>query len=305
MQKKHFIAVGAIATTLLAVAAGTAYALEKPKKAWICGKKTEGPAYIFKSGDEYIVAYPENTYGTNSYLITSNQEKLPKKWKPENSKTPTVNDSGFKYTSTYDYGNSISSSTTTFDIKRNLLSTKQDGSKEAPYSQKCIAQVWSDASSETEGKITGVPLDYLLQRTKLLEFLNPKLGDKEFNIKLADSLKDTPNGEYSVYKLLSSLDRSKLTTEQIDTVDQAKKKLLASSSNETTLWESSGMFTYNSSQESEESARQRCNAVSSSLSSYTSDGYEIVSSSAETKNRGWGLECQGTFYLLRKEGYID
>ena len=306
MNYKRLAIVSGVIAGVAATGLGTAYALQRPKAAWMCGKKPEGASYIFKSGNEYIIAYPANTYNTNSFLLTGADQRIPKRWKPDNTKKIEILSSGFQYLTSYDYdGGTSSTFVTSFNTDKGLLSSKNVDSKEAPSSEKCTKVDWASADSDTAGKLSGVPLEYLKLRSRMVDLLNPKLGEKDFNVKLADAAMNIKNGEYSVYKLLSSIDRKELNTDQIDTVEQAKKKLLNSTSSETTIWESNSMFTYYPSNETEQSARERCSRPSSSLAYYTGNGYEIVSSNAENKSMGKGLQCQGTFYLLRKEGYID
>lgn len=302
MKKAKVIVSAAVVASVLAGTVGVAYSVQKNKAVWICGKKSEGAHYIFKTGNEYIITYPENAYGINSYLVSSVDQKVPKRWKPENSKRVETEGSGFKYKYSYSPETTY---TIKFDTDKGLLTDKEDGSKSAPSSKKCIKLQWDTAIAENEGKLSGVPLKYLDQRSRLIDILNPKLGNKKFNIALADSLTDAKNGEYSVYKLLSSLDRNVLNSDQIDTIEQSKKKLLNSSSQEATIWESTGMFTFYSSNNSEDEARAQCNRISTPRTNYTSEGYEVISSNAADKTMGGGTVCQGTFLLLKKEGYID
>jgi len=302
MDKRGFLITSAIGASLLAATFGVAYSIQKTRSAWICGKKSEGASYIFRTGNEYILAYPENTYSSNSYLISSTDQKLPKRWKPENSTNVKADNNGFEYK--YSYGGG-SDWKTAFNVEKGLLTDKEIASSTAPNSKKCVKVEWDTATSENEGKLSGVPLKYLESRSRLIDLFNPRLGDKSLNLELAELLRETKNGEYGVYKMLSSLDRNSLNTDQLDTMEQSKKKLLSSSSQETTIWEHSGRLTYFPNRTTVERAREECNNASSSLGNYTSEGYEIVSSSAEEKDMGDGIKCQGTFYLLKKEGYID
>lgn len=300
MKKKKVIASTAILASVLAGIVGAAYSVQKPKAAWICGKKSYDISYIFKTGNEYIITYPERG---NSYLVSSVDQKVPKRWKPENSKSVETDGTGFQYK--YSYSPETTYAIIKFDTDKGLLTDKEDGSKSAPSSKKCIKLQWDIAIAENEGKLSGVPLKYLEQRSRLLDILNPKLGNKKFNIALANSLTEAKNGEYSVYKLLSSLDRNELNSDQIDTIEQSKKKLLNSSSEEATIWESTGMFTFYRSNNSEDEARAQCDRISTDRTLYTSEGYEIISSNAEDKKMSGGTVCQGTFMLLKKEGFID
>lgn len=307
MGKRKILISALIFVILLLCSTVIATTLQKPKSVWKCGKKSNNLSYIFKTGDEYIIGFPENTLSINSILISSLDQKLPKRWKllgPWESNTINkleVLDSGFKYSNS----SGSEGMTTTFDAKKGLLTETELFSSSAPRSVKCIKVDWGTATSEIGGALSGVPLKYLLLRSRMVELLNPKLGDKSFNIELAYYLTDIKNGEYSVYKLLSSLDRKDLTTENIDAMEQAKKKLLSSSSDEKSIWESSGMFTFYRDRVSEDAAREQCNRPSENLAYYTNDGYEIISSDSVTKDMGYGTSCQGTFYLLKKEGYID
>lgn len=306
MNKQKILISAAIASATFLGLAAVALTIDKPRRAWECGKQNEGGFYILKSGDEFIEAYPGKTYSVNSQLISNTAPSMPKRWKPENIKTdPVINDEGFEYTSVYTYEGDETRYKTIFSAPKNLHTRRQVDSKEAPNSTKCIPIPWDEAASELQGRLTGVPVEYLIARSKLVEAINPKLGSQELNTKLANTLLDTNGADYSIYKLLSALDRNKLTTDQLDTIDQSKKKLLDSSSQESTIWEHSGRFVYYSSHENEQQASNRCNSVSSNLYSYTSQGYEIASSNPEVKEMGWGLKCQGTFYLLKKAGYID
>jgi len=306
-MKKRLLASIVIAASLTAITGSgwAAYSLEKERQAWTCGKQDGEKFYIFRSGDEYVSAYPDQSSPVNSYLISTLDQLVPKRWRRENQKNLRASSEGYEFTTISSEGDSNWEIKVSFVASSGLLLNRTINTKDAPSTVQCKSTPWSNAEEKVQGKLTGAPLNYLINRRKQLEFLNPKLGNPDFNKELASALIESPNSEYSVYKLLSSLDRNKMTTEQLDAMDQAKKKLLSSTSQEVTLWEHGGKFTYYPDNESEDSARQRCNAISESLYQYTSDGYEIVSSNPENKPMGRRLECQGTFYLLKKEGYID
>jgi hypothetical protein len=317
------IAAVLLVTTLGAVAAFT---LKKTQKAWICGKKSEYPTYVLSSGNEYILAYPKDAYSAvNSYLVSLDTDQAPKRWLPEGIARSSIksNSEGFSYTTKVLDGPESSGSKTTFSSKAGLLTISSLNAKEVPSSQRCTPAAWADVQSDLQST-RGVPVAYLDKRILLLEMLNPKLGQVEFNTHLANSLVEAPKSDYSIYKLLSVLPRDKLKTEQLDQIDQAKKNLIVATSSQQAFWEYENDFTYGYNGEewksmAEEAARLKCEGENEGSSgTLLADGYEIVSSVPQVKEFGWmkhdfdngswvrfKVDCKGKYFVMKKEGFID
>lgn len=327
-NRKVILSVCAGAALLAGSLAVAAFTIKKEQRAWICGKKSEYPTYILKSGDEYIVANPSDTYSdVNSRLVSLQQENIPKKWLPEGiiKSSIKLDKDGFSYTSEFSGERLVESSKTktSFAARQGLLTNSYPGTKNVPNTTRCNPIVWTDAQSDLQS-LSGVPVSLLAKRNLLFEPLNPKLGQTDFNIDLANSLIDAPKSDYSVYKLLSVLPREKLKTEQLDQMDQAKKKLIVSTSSQQAFWEYENDFTYSYGdvewkQMAEEAARQKCNNENEkSSSTLLSEGYEIVSSAPQVKEFGWSkhtfdngswvkykVDCKGKYFVMKKEGFID
>jgi len=326
-KRKTITLASAGAALLIGSLATAAFAVKKDQRAWICGKKSDYPTYILKSGDEYIVANPSDTYSdANSRLISFQQENIPKKWLPDGVIKSSVKSDkdGFSYTSEYSGERGDASKTkTSFAAKQGLLTYSYPGTKNVPNTTRCNPLVWTDVQSDLQS-LSGVPVIYLSKRNQLFEPLNPKLGQPDFNVFLANSLVDAPKSDYSVYKLLSVLPREKLKTEQLDQMDQAKKNLIVSTSSQQAFWEYENDFTYNYNGEvwkqmAEEAARLKCNNENeNSSATLLSEGYEIVSSVPQVKEFGWmkhtfedgswvsyKVDCKGKYFVMKKEGFID
>ena len=328
MSKRKAITLACVGATLLVGSlAAAAFAVKKEQRSWICGKKSDYPTYILKSGDEYIIANPSDTYSdVNSRLISPQQDNVPKKWLPDGVKKSSIkaDNDGFSYTSEYSGERGDASKTkTTFATRQGLLTYSYPGTKNVPTTTRCTPLVWTDVQSDLQN-LSGVPVVYLAKRNLLFEPLNPKLGQPDFNVFLANSLVDVPKPDYSVYKLLSVLPREKLKTEQLDQMDQAKKKLIVSTSSQQAFWEYENDFTYSHGGEpwkqmAEEAARIKCNNENeNSSSTLLSEGYEIVSSVPQVKEFGWSkhtfddgswvrykVDCKGKYFVMKKEGFID
>jgi len=318
------VCAGVVLTASAAVA--TTFSLKKEQRSWICGKKSDYPTYILKSGNEYIIADPSDTYSdVNSRLISPQQDNVPKKWFPDGVKKSSIkaNNDGFSYILDSDRGGDASKTKATFATRQGLLTYSFPGSKNVPMTTQCTPLAWTDVQSDLQN-LSGVPVIYLAKRNLLFEPLNPKLGEPGFNVLLANSLVDAPKPDYSVYKLLSVLPREKLKTEQLDQIDQAKKKLIVATSSQQAFWEYENNFTYYYKGEewkkmAEEAASIKCNNENeNSSSTLLSEGYEIISSAPQVKEFGWSnhtfddgswvrykVDCKGKYFVMKKDGFID
>lgn len=312
---------GAI-TVLLAAATATVAALTLKRNLTIyqCDKEKE-PEVIIKSGPEYILANPGSDWQRNSFLVSSESRDLPANWLFYGLAITASNDRGFSLQATEKrpYIRSV-----TFDASTGTL-IKSYG-PEALKPDKIACRTSTELAPLAQA-LNNVPLDYLLLRNKLIPFLNPRLGQKDFNLALQASIRGKDHGTYSTYKLLSALNANDLTGEQKLNMEEAREELIKTNSATTTVWEYDGTYTYwwefeNEKSEASRHARDWCASQQyESTSDYTSKGYEISSSEAEKMSNDWQkhlypdgrfsgyvkfkVDCNGRRYSLIKEGSVD
>jgi hypothetical protein len=173
-----------------------------------------------------------------------------------------------------------------------------------------------------------VPAEYILTRQNNLAFLNPSLGQKDFNIALYNAIKAKKNSTYSIYQLLASLPVNALTGNQTLVMKAAREELIKANSKELSIWEFIGSYRYNwqfanESNEANTNAGNWCRSQQlSNIGEYTSKGFKVVSSTPEVRSSGgwirqdypdgrysgfvnYTAECDGVKYALKKEGSVD
>jgi hypothetical protein len=173
-----------------------------------------------------------------------------------------------------------------------------------------------------------VPVEYILARKSALPFLNPSLGQRQFNLSLYNAIRSKKNSTYAVYQLLAGVPGSQLTGDESLVMADARKELIKANSSQMSLWEFAGTYRYswefaNEQGEANLNAGNWCrNQSSGTLSEYTSSGYKVTSQSPEIRStNGWvrqdypdgrfsgyvkyQAQCDGTSYSLVKEGSVD
>ena len=280
---------------------------------------------ILQVGSEFIITFssPRGLHKAKSFLV-SEMTNIPNQWKAKtafgglNRSEVYSGKSILKSTlpSGFEYINSLSKESSFWtSIKFSTKGTEEDktpnltiikAQKTMPPSvTKCKSIPINQYFERPSIFAYDIPIQYLKERQKYFDFMNPKLGDIPFNTRLASYLTDINGSEYSIYRLLADLPKDKLTTSQIDLIEQSKKKLVAASSDEVRIWVFSNNFTYQSQWGTEDSARQLCQRFSENIHYYTSRGYEIISSAPDHRDQGNGVNCKGDLNLLKKEGYIE
>jgi hypothetical protein len=314
-------ALGATSAVLAAAVIGAASTAKKPAPiAFQCGSDNS-IQYIIQSGSEYILANPRTDWERNSFLVSTEAPNTPLNWRYYNLLTASSSDKGFslKANDQKPYISSIA-----FDAQSGVLATQFGPKSLTPEKTTCKRIATTDDASKG---LNNVPVDYLLLRNKLIPFLNPGLGNKEFNIKLHDALDGKDHSEYSTYKLLASLNVNDITGDQRLEMEAAREKAIEANSSSTSVWEHDGTYTYwwefaNEKGEASKHAAEWCRSQQfESTSDYTSQGFKIISSEAEQTTGDWQTHlypdgrfagyvkfkatCNGQRYQLKKEGTID
>ena len=312
---------GATAAVLAVTTAGVAaFSLKRSITIYQCDKEKE-PEIIVRSGPEYILANPSTDWKRNSFLVSSETSAPPLNWLFQGLSTASSNDQGFTLQATEKrpYIQTIS-----FDALTGTL-LKTFGPKDQKP-DKTLCRTSTDLAPLAQS-LNNVPLDYLLLRNKLVGFLNPSLGQKEFNLALYGLIRGKDHGTYSTYKLLAALNANDLTGEQKLEMEEARESLIKANSQSTTVWEYDGTYTYwwefeNEKSEASSHAGNWCaNQQFETTSDYTSKGYEVESSESEQTSSDWQkhlypdgrfsgyvkfkVDCNGRRYSLTKAGSVD
>lgn len=309
-------------TVLLAAATATVAALTLKRSLTIyqCDKEKE-PEIIVKSGPEYILANPGTDWQRNSFLVSSESRDIPANWLFYGLAISASNEQGFSLQATE---KRPYIRTVTFDARTGTLIKTYGPDSLKPDKIACRT---STELAPLAQALNNVPLDYLLLRNKLIPFLNPSLGQKDFNLALYNTIRGRDHGTYSAYKLLSALNANDLTGEQKLNMEEARDELIKSNSANTTVWEYDGTYTYwwefeNEKPEASRHAGDWCAAQQfESTGDYTGKGYTISSSEAEKMSADWQkhlypdgrfsgyvkfkVDCNGRRYSLTKEGSVD
>lgn len=312
---------GATAAILAVATAGVAaFALKRSITIYQCDKDKE-PEIIVKSGPEYILANPSTDWQRNSFLVSSEASAPPLNWLFHGLATAASNNEGFSLQASEKrpYIRTIS-----FDALTGTLLKTYGPKDQKP--EKILCRTSSDLAPLAQS-LNNVPLDYLLLRNKLIDFLNPSLGQKKFNLALYDLIRGKDHSTYSTYKLLAGLNANDLTGEQKLEMEQARETLIKANSHSTTVWEYDGTYTYrwefeNEKSEASKHAGNWCsNQQFETTGEYTSKGYEIVSSESEQSSSDWQkhlypdgrfsgyvkfkVDCNGRRYSLTKTGSVE
>jgi len=290
-------------------------------QAYSCGNDKD-IEYIIKSGSEFVIVNPSNEWSRNSFLVSREVQDVPKNWLFRGIPVKASTHDGFQIEDTkpdrhiklaaFNAGTGV----LTVNYGRSTLKTSSITCK--PYTD--IPKLVLAANN--------VPVEYLTLRQNNISLLNPRLGQKDFNLLLYAAIKSKEHSTYSVYHLLSRMPDSSLTGDQSLAMKEARDKLIDANSSEVEVWEYSGTGRYSWQYPNEKGEAERlsiawCNDQQySSTGDYTSKGYKIVNSTPEQRSSGgyvrenypdgrfagyvnYTAECNGTNYKLRKTGGVD
>ena len=315
------IAAGSI--TVGAIAASLILGLGNNRKVEVYSCSLEkNIEYIVKSGPEYLIVNPSHERKRNSFLVSKETSSIPNNWLYLGMPIKTVSNQGFELKA-YEPKPYIKS--VEFSGKSLKLIIKFGAKGIKPWETICkpsgnLASVQSSANN--------VPVEYLLGRQSNLQFLNPNIGQKDFNLALYNAIKSKKNSTYSVYQLLAGLPVNALTGNESLVMKAAREELIKANSSEFPLWEFNGTYRYNwqyanENDEANTHAGNWCRGQQyENITDYTSKGFKVVSSKPEVRSSGgwvrqdypdgrfngyvnYKAECDGTNYLMKKEGSVD
>jgi len=317
------VAVAAIVSGGIGAALILGNGTKRSLKVYNCGPDKE-IEYIVSAGPEYVIVNPKNEWGRNSFLVSRQVSNIPRDWLIYGIPVKNSNDKGFELE---DSRPSRHIKKIVFNAETGVLSADYEMKGPTDWSVACKPE--SDVS-KLNLAANNFPVEYLAARLSGIPFFSPRLGQKEFNLSLYDGIKKKEHSTYSIYQLLSGLPQNELTGDQTLSMKEARDKLIMENSNETELWTYSGTGRYswqpqypNEQEVAKDLSIEWCNDQEySKLGDYTSKGYQVVSSAAETRSSGgyvrkefpdgrfggfvnFTAECEGTRYKLKKTGGID
>jgi len=317
------VAVAAIVSGGIGAALILGNGTKRSLKVYNCGPDKE-IEYIVSSGPEYVLVKNTNEWGRNSFLVSREVSSVPKNWLISGIPVKNATDKGFE----------LEDSRPSRHIKR-IVFNSETGVLSVDYEMKGPTD-WSVACkpetdiSKLSVAANNVPVEYLTARLSGISFMNPSLGQKEFNLSLYDNIKKKEHSTYSVYQLLSGLPQNVLTGDQTLSMKEARDKLIKENSSEVELWTYSGTGRYswqpqypNEKEVAKDLSIEWCNDQEYlKLADYTSKGYQVASSAPESRSSGgyvrhefsdgrfggyvnFTADCDGTRYKLNKVGGID
>lgn len=282
------------------------------------------PELIVQSGAEYILAFPSVNHLTNSHLVSQEAQQgglLPARWRFENSAIVAADAHGFQLRFAAEQGGGTLTFSSSSGELQGRPNSAEQGSSAVRRCQRLAALPASVA------QFNGVPIDYLQQRPWPVPLLNPTLNQSGLRLMLARTIAGRRGSDYSYYKLVAPLPRSVLTPADEERLQSARKALASEPSSTETLWgysgNSSATWEYsNERSEAEQHAATWCAQQSEgSLQAHLSDGYQIMSSTPQSRESGrlkhlypdgrfagyvnYTASCAGTQYTLRKEGDLS
>lgn len=283
------------------------------------GKDVE---YVLASGSEFMIVNPSNDWGRNSFLVSKETTAIPRNWLFLGIPINTVNADGFNLVASQarPFVKSLS-----FDAKARLLTIHygvQDRKSEV------LTCKPSGDLARVQAAANNVPVEYLLNRKSAIPFLNPSLGQRDFNIALYDAVRSKNHSTYAIYQLLSGMPGAQLKGQEGLIMADAKRELVKQNSSQISTWEFAGTYRYswefaNEQNEANINAGNWCRSQNATaLAEYTTNGYRVASSSPEVRSTdGWvkqdypdgrfsgyvkyQAQCDGTLYSLVKDGSVD
>ena len=315
------VAAGSI--TAGAIAAGLILGLGSKRKMELYSCSTDKDIeYIVKSGPEYLIVNPSNEWGRNSFLMSKETQSIPKNWLYLGIPIKAVGNQGFELfaTETRPYIKSVRFNGQSLRL---IVDFGAKGLKSWTTTCKVSKNLAKVQSVENNA-----PVEYLLARQNNLPFLNPSIGQRDFNLALYNIVKTKKNSTYSVYQLLAGLPVNTLTGDENLVMKAAREELIKANSSEFALWEFAGTYRYtwqyaNEGGEANTHAGNWCRGQQyGNIEEYTSKGFKVVSSTPEVRSSGGWIrqdypdgrfsgyvnyksECDGTNNLLKKEGTVD
>lgn len=290
-------------------------------QAYSCGDDKE-IEYIIKSGNEFIIVNPTNKWSRNSFLVSSETPNVPKNWLFRGIPVKSFTSSGFQLE---DKKPDRHIKLAEFNANSGVLTVNYSRSSLKTLSLTCKP---TNAIPKLAASANNAPVEYLLLRQHNISLLNPRLGQKDFNLLLYDAIKSKEHSTYSVYSLLSSMPEGSLTGDQSLAMKEARDKLIEANSSNVDLWEynNTGRYSWQFPNEKGEAERLSiawCNSQQyANTGEYTSKGYKIIGSTPEIRSSdgfiretypdgrfagyvNYTAECNGTNYKLRKTGGVD
>ncbi len=286
-----------------------------------CGDDKE-MEYIIKSSNEFIIVNPTNKWSRNSFLVSREIPNVPKNWLFRGIPVKSSTSSGFQLE---DNKPDRHIKLAEFNADSGVLTVNYGRSSLKTSSVTCKP---SGDIPKLTASANNVPVEYLSLRQHNISLLNPRLGQKDFNLLLYSAIKPKEHSTYSTYTLLSSMPEGSLTGDQSLVMKEARDKLIEANSSDIDLWEynNTGRYSWQFPNEKGEAERLSiawCNSQQyASTGEYTSKGYKIISSSPELRSSGgfirenypdgrfsgylnYTAECNGTNYKLKKTGGVD
>lgn len=278
--------------------------------------------YIVKSGPEYLIVNPSHEWKRNSFLVSKETSSIPKNWVYLGMPIKTASNQGFELKA-YEPKPYIKS--VEFSSKSLKLVIEFGAKGIKPWETICKP---SGNLGRVQSSANNVPVEYLMGRQNNLQFLNPNIGQKDFNLALYNAIKSKKNSTYSVYQLLAGLPVNALTGNESLVMKAAREELIKANSSEFPLWKFNGTYQYNwqyinENDEANTHAGNWCRGQQyENITDYTSKGFKVVSSKPEVRSSGgwvrqdypdgrfngyvnYKAECDGINYLLKKEGSVD
>ena len=314
-------AAGALLTGVVVASVIISVGNKRETVAFECSKDRD-IQYIIKSGAEYVIMNPSDQENRNSFLVSKEVSTIPKNWLYRNIPVSASSDKGFSLIASdskpYIKSVTFDTASSTLKINYGVKGTK----------------LWSSICKPSRGieqlrlAANNFPVEYLLSKQSPIPLLNPRLGEKQFNLALYNAIKDKKGATYGIYQLLSGLPERELTANESLAMKEARSALVKANSSEMDIWiyDRTGRYTWqyeNEKSVANDLAIKWCEDQQySTLEEYTAKGYKIVSSGTESKSSdGWvredfpdgrfsgyvnyQAECNGTRYSLRLEGSVD
>lgn len=283
------------------------------------GKPVE---FVLASGSEYLIVNPSNDWSRNSFLVSKETTSIPRNWLYLGIPISSVNADGFSLVASQarPFIKSLS-----FDAKARSLVINYGVQNRKSETLTCKP---SRDLARVQAAANNVPVEYLLNRKSAIPFLNPSLGQRDFNIALYNAVKSKNHSTYAIYQLLSGMPGAQLKGQEGLIMADAKRELVKQNSSQISIWEFGGTYRYsweyaNEQNEANINAGNWCRSQNTTaLSEYTTNGYRVENSSPEVRStNGWvkqdypdgrfsgyvkyQAQCDGTLYSLLKEGSVD
>lgn len=288
---------------------------------------------IVRSGPEYVIVNPSNTWRKNSYAVSKEIPNAPYNWRLRGLDTKNAQWSGFKIVANEAEKQPIVKEIT-FETSSRVLNVKYGTNNYNGYKPEDITITCKKEEyyAELAKQANNFPIEYLEGRTSGLALTMPGLDNKRFNESLLKVMQERENSDYTQYQLLNLRKVASLSSTEKDSLEKLRDKLIERNTRRRVVWEFSGDFRGwhqpqfpNEAYEARNNAREWCKSHQDyTRSDYTKKGYVVVGSNYQRRgNRNWGwihknypkgrfggyvkykAECDGTNYELEKKGTVD